>query len=1045
MVILSLMTAVAWGVNPKFGKLTAPGKSLILDSTTFLWINSVLCMVYNNGNFAYDDAGFLGKTDGFYFPFASEKDNKTVLYAAGIWAGAKVNDEIRVAIAEFSSEFVPGPMLDGEAQSDRGSFRVYKLGDGTDLDGKTPYDDTKDRAEWPAEDGAPVDEFGDPEVLGNQMCWSVYNDADPAGHVNMETRPLGLEIQQSTFGFSVKGPLDNVIFMKYIIINKGNNTLDSTFISLWADPDVGDAGDDFVGCDTILSLGYAYNDGGDVIYGTAAPAVGFDFFQGPLIDSPGDTAYLPSGPVPDKKQLGMTSFNKYINGTDPQTPIETYNYMRGLNRDGTPAVDPNTSEETKFVLAGDPVTATGWIDAQSDDRRWMMTTGPFTMEPGDTQIVVAAAMAAQGTDALNSITELKKIDESAQIVYDLNFDIPQPPPTPTLYARGYENAVELVWLNDAEGPENYMEDFRAELGQLYIFEGYNVYMGDSPTGPWTKVATYDLTADESQALYEDAVNAYVDCDYDSISGEWDCSAAEVSRIWDFALLYEDAAKERLISQEGSETGANYQMYFERDPRDGSSLVPYKPYYFAVTGYGVNIEQVYAEDSVFFGPNFAGMLSFNLESKIRGTTVIPYGSAARLEETAEHVTGLSDGVVEVEYLVQDSVTGDRYQVNFNEDFTWNLDNLSTGQRVLASYESQIDDFTFPIVNGLMIRTTGPNPGFSTVDEAYDDSTLFHLDGYQAYMGGRNVLANANYRDFVVKFLAAPGDTVPGPIINDGEDDYTTIRYLDENGDTIWGYFYGGSRAEEEFFKVSVPFAIYDIGTDINSTDDDVRLWPLMYDFYGDLRWYSDDYILFLDKNTGDGANIYGNDFWSYALHDGDAEYWGFDPGNPTSRRDWDYRIYGWAPYGAIDGWHEGDSLLLISYNGNTPDDTFEFQSRRIGQGDGTNVVKTMDNIKTVPNPYYNYSVYEADQFGRIVRFINLPGGVTTTIRIFNIAGDHVRTLIHEAGEDSWEDWDLKTENGLYVASGIYIYSAESEIGEKIGKMALFTEVEQLNTY
>ena len=35
-----------------------------------------------------------------------------------------------------------------------------------------------------------------------------------------ETKTLGVEIQQSTFGFSAKGPLDNVIFMKYTIINR---------------------------------------------------------------------------------------------------------------------------------------------------------------------------------------------------------------------------------------------------------------------------------------------------------------------------------------------------------------------------------------------------------------------------------------------------------------------------------------------------------------------------------------------------------------------------------------------------------------------------------------------------------------------------------------------------------------------------------------------------------------------------------------------------------------------------------------------------------
>jgi hypothetical protein len=1044
LVILSLVAAVTWGVNSRTGKMSSPGLALILDTTSFLWVNSILCVIYNNGNFGYDDAGFLGKTDGFYYPFASDKDDKTVIYSAGLWVGAKVDNEIRLAIAEYSSEFAPGPMLDGEAQTDQAGFKVYKIGDGSEVDG-TPYDDTDDRADWPVGDGAPVDENGDPAMLGNQMCWAVYNDADPDKHANMVTDPLGVEIQQSTFGFAVKGPLDNVIFMKYIIINKGENTLDSTFISLWADPDVGDASDDFVGSDTALSLGYAYNEGADTDYGASPPAVGFDFFQGPLVASEGDTAFLPTGPLPDFKMLGMTSFNKYINGTDPQNFTEAYNYMRGLNRDGSVVIDPTTGEPTMFFLPGDPVLEEGWIDAQSDDRRWMMTTGPFTMEPGDTQIVVAAALAAQGTEGpLSSITALKEIDKAAQTVYDLNFIIPQPPPNPTVYARGLENAVELVWIDDAEGPDNYLQDFRSELNQLYVFEGYNIYMGDSPTGPWTKIATYDYTGDQLEAAYASTVGDFVDCEYDSVADEWDCTDAEVSRIWDYALLYEDAAKERIISQEGSNSGTVYQYYVDRDPRDGTSIIPYRPHYFAVSSYSVNIQQVAFEDSVFFGVNYAGMLSFNLESKIQPITVIPYGSGATLARDADRISGASDGYVEVEYLIQDSLTGHDYEVTFNSDLSWNLEDLTDGIMILENQSNLSGDFTYPIVNGMMVRAVGPDPGFKQVDEVYaDEEGEFSSHGDQAYMGGRNAGNNANFRDFYVKFLAGPGDTVPGPVM----DGFTTIRYLDDNGDTIWGYFYGGSAAEEAEVKVSIPFAIYDIGDDFDSPDDDVRLWPLFYDFYGDYRWWNDDYFMFLTRDIGGtDANIYGNNFFSYAPHDGDPDYYGYDPDDPMSRHDWDYRIYGWAPDGEHGGWTKGDSLLFISNKANTPDDVFRFSAPRVGEDDGTVVAKTMNNIKTVPNPYYNYApYYERDQFDRVVKFINLPPGVEITFRIFNLAGDLVRTIVQPAGEESETVWDVKTESGLYVASGIYIYLAESSIGEKVGKMAVFTEIEQLNTY
>jgi hypothetical protein len=40
--------------------------------------------------------------------------------------------------------------------------------------------------------------------------------------------------------------------------------------------------------------------------------------------------------VNDTTFLPMTSFNKYINGTDPASPTEVYNYMNGLTGTGDP-------------------------------------------------------------------------------------------------------------------------------------------------------------------------------------------------------------------------------------------------------------------------------------------------------------------------------------------------------------------------------------------------------------------------------------------------------------------------------------------------------------------------------------------------------------------------------------------------------------------------------------------------------------------------------------------------------------------------------------
>ena len=327
---------------------------------------------------------------------------------------------------------------------------------------------------------------------------------------------MGVEIQHYVFGYARAGALGNTVFMQFKIINKGENLLEDTYISLWADPDLGDAGDDFVGCDTTLSIGFCYNaDADDATYGDKPPATGFDFFQGPIVPAPGVTDTIlvdgKSIEVVGYEELPMTSFNKYINGTDPSNNIETYNYMQGLEVDGTPHINSSTGEASKFFMSGDPVAGTGELDNNAADRRYMMTSGPFTMSPGDTQVVVAAVLVAQGDNNLSSVERLRDNDRIAQNVFDANFDIPGPPPPPTVWAVPKDNSIQLLWGTESDG--DIQEGFgppdpetgERPLLQRFVFEGYNVYQGASSSGPWTKIATFD-ESNGVRRLYSDVDN-----------------------------------------------------------------------------------------------------------------------------------------------------------------------------------------------------------------------------------------------------------------------------------------------------------------------------------------------------------------------------------------------------------------------------------------------------------------------------------------------------------------------------------------------------------
>jgi hypothetical protein len=177
---------------------------------------------------------------------------------------------------------------------------------------------------------------------------------------------------------------------------------------------------ELVGSDRSLGLGYAYNgEPTDATYtanlGLAPPAVGYDYFQGVMVDSVGSTVIARTNPengyvaysnkeagyvlvaneaeIADKYVRPASSFIYYNNNDNddgnPQNSDEIYNYMQVKTRSGgvfasqaTALADGDTDEENKnFFFSGDPVANTGWLDSQPDDRRFLQNNGPFTMAP----------------------------------------------------------------------------------------------------------------------------------------------------------------------------------------------------------------------------------------------------------------------------------------------------------------------------------------------------------------------------------------------------------------------------------------------------------------------------------------------------------------------------------------------------------------------------------------------------------------------------------------------------------------------------------------
>jgi methionine-rich copper-binding protein CopC len=82
--------------------------------------------------------------------------------------------------------------------------------------------------------------------------------------------------------------------------------------------------------------------------------------------------------------------------------------MRGIGVWGDPYV--YDGDTLPFRFSGDPVTGTGDLNLLSGDATYILgSTGPFTMNPGDSQYVLLKFAVGFGDNNLSSITRMKEI------------------------------------------------------------------------------------------------------------------------------------------------------------------------------------------------------------------------------------------------------------------------------------------------------------------------------------------------------------------------------------------------------------------------------------------------------------------------------------------------------------------------------------------------------------------------------------------------------------------------------------------------------------
>ncbi|MEO0741919.1 MAG: hypothetical protein AAF089_10060 [Bacteroidota bacterium] len=1163
LLLAALGIALTAGVAPAT-QAQAPGNCQTGVAQRDLDVNNVRARMYNIGNL------FWRSTDPVYTVPASGTTNS--IFAAGIWVGGLIDGELRMAGSTYGPfEFWPGPLNEDGTLPDPNDCaqfdRLYKVSRADILAFEAGTALAPDLRDWPAELGAPVlaarsngfDDDGDglvdegtdgldndddgrvderdeteradpdvrqagglstydlaggdrPDIIGDQGIWWVMNDVGNR-HQRTGSPPIGLEIQAQAFAFARADALNDVTFYKYKFIYRGSQPLEEAYLTLFVDADLGEEfEDDYIGSDPELGVGYIYNadnedEGG---YGVPPPALGYDFFQGPIVDE--DFPGVGDDMAPDT--LGMTSFGYFNNGAcddlcDPQDAQQYYNYMTGRWKDGQPWTEGSTgrggSVPVDYVYPGFPgdywselcpETPNCGEPVPPSDRRFFQTTGPFTINPGDVQEITFGIVWATGSDNIGSVSAMLAADQLAQTAFDVDFELPLPPPPPALSVSELNGEVVLSWSYDPSS-SNYLGTYEVSdpflanrddvTDRTYNFQGFNVYQFDSPEDATpTRIATYDIVDDVTQPI---------DRALDASTGEF----------FPFIAAF------------GTDSGLQYYQAI-------TNLTNYQDFYYGVSAYAFN------DDSI---PKV-------LEGQIRRITVRPRDVFAANNGNQVQIGGATELVQLMDdpgrgsLAVLNAAVVDPFAVDANATYSVRVVELPGAEEgeVIFSYDIlRGEELLFDGTEFVNLTGRAPSPlevvqdgiAFLTtslpasVPAADRDENNPDLPGPPAISGaGAGIVEISSPSGDVCADDDAGCDTYGGNTVwHDPSGDYYIssggaagalgdlslnadiaapddfeIRFTEECATP--GNCYGVYLSSRDGEILSVPFEIWNVRATPDDPSDDIQMIPYFREsgdapvtdfanaFPGTDNWADGPgapvterlFMYMPDRPDGyaqfnEAARGFGG---AGALYDRDGDSDSqVDLGNDGN----DCRLQGmftdfcYLGGGGDRGNSVINNLVFADANGSgttppagtvvriimtkpflTEGDIFTIAGSSVGSTPSTeeSLAEAVDNIYISPNPYRGESSYEVGGENRVARFINLTE--RSTIRIFTLAGTLIRTL--QTNEPEF-DWDLNTEAGLPVASGMYLIYVEAKndagevVGEKVLKFGVVQREIQLNNF
>lgn len=325
-----------------------------------------------------------------------------------------------------------------------------------------------------------------PLIKGNQQILSIYNDQNGT-HTETNGANMGLEIHERSYAYFDSTLVDSMqavnytTFYHYTIYNRSSINYMNTYITDWADIDIGYYANDYIGTDSANAFAYCYNatptdptGGGVPGYGSRLPVLShailktncgndnIDNNNNGVIDETGEQFVLNK----------TTYYNNNINTFPPQTTnpslaIHYYNYMSGFWKDSSPFSYGGSayggSVISNYVFTGNPTTPAGWSEITAagtpGDRRLLLSSGPFNFPAGAKiewgYAIVFSQDTALVSNAINQFDTRVRRDVRNAKYYDETHSAMQcataPPVTTGINKNALSTPVAFVYPNPSSG------------------------------------------------------------------------------------------------------------------------------------------------------------------------------------------------------------------------------------------------------------------------------------------------------------------------------------------------------------------------------------------------------------------------------------------------------------------------------------------------------------------------------------------------------------------------------------------------------------------